>query len=353
MIRTIADVIRGEGVASALRRTRERIGEALQGTFTSDATAAIVNVSATPVVPRLGGVPIQLLERLRAERTLRNVVLLEAGVETFAERVRASGAKAIHLEGTSEVPLPDLLRLIDDGVRVVVSLHDFSLAHDRERGRRLLRDAAAVVFPSRFLAEEYRRMFELPDLRAELIEPGVAPARALVTGTRRGIAFAGSVRQHKGAHLLAEIAGDEHCHVFGGGDVDLLRDLRRRGNFTIHGYYRAGTLPSLLARHGIGLVIIPSVVPETFSLVLSEAWQAGAVAAAFDHGAVAERIRRHGGGLLSPVRSGAAGLRDAITRWRAGNVDAAAPREIATPLEAATAHVTLYRRLGLLDAAAR
>jgi glycosyltransferase involved in cell wall biosynthesis len=350
MIGAVLRVLRGEGFRSALRRAGERVEEALLGTFTSDAGAAIVNVSATPVVARLGGVPIQLLNRLRAERALRNVVLLEAGAATFEERVRASGAAAIHIEGTSELPLDAVLRLLDDGLRVVVSVHDFTLFDDPERARQLLARAAAVVFPSRFLREEYAR---LGDFDADVIEPGVPSVQVSVREERRAITYAGSVKRHKGAELLAEIAGDEHCHVFGGGDEELLRTLRQRGNFSIHGYYRAGSLPELLARHAIGLVVLPSIVRESYSLVLGEVWQAGAVAAAFDHGAIAERIRMHGGGFLAPVSSGAAGLREVVDRWRAGEIAAVAPTGIATPLDAARAHRALYRRLGLSDAAAR
>ena len=51
--------------------------------------------------------------------------------------------------------------------------------------------------------------------------------------------------------------------------------MRRLPNVNVHGYYRAGALPSLLARYGIGLIVLPSIVPETFSLVLSEARLAG------------------------------------------------------------------------------
>lgn len=344
MIRTVMRVLRGEGFASALRRARERAEEARRGTFRSDPRAAIVNVSATPVVPRLGGVPVQLLNRLRAERALREVVLLEAGVATFEERVRASGATAIHLEGTSEVPVDAVLRLIDDGVRVVVSVHDFTLFEDLARGRQLLERAAAVIFPSRFLRDAYA-------WPGEVIAPGV-PSFSRSRNDGRAIAVAGSVKRHKGAHLLPEII-DGPCHVFGGGDEDLLRTLRRCGNFTIHGYYRAGALPALLERHGVGLVLLPSIVPESYSLTLSETWQAGAVAAAFDHGAIAERVRDEGGGFLAPFDSGAAGLRAVVERWRRGEVTAVAPPVVATPEEAARAHVGLYRRLGILDPAAR
>src|SRR5256885_11898753 len=86
MIRTVVDVIRGEGLASAMRRAGERVREGTRhavlraaGAFAAAADAAIVNVSATSVAPRTGGVAVQLAARLRAERALRSVALLHPG----------------------------------------------------------------------------------------------------------------------------------------------------------------------------------------------------------------------------------------------------------------------------------
>jgi len=354
MIRVIAGVVRGEGARSAIRRAGERLGEALHRPFANSSRASILNVSATRVVPRLGGVPIQFLDRLRAERERRDVVLVEAGIDTFERRIRealaSAGARAIHIEGTSEVPLDAALRLIDSGVPTIVTVHDFTLFDaPREVARRFLQAASAVVFPSAFIAEEHRRRLELPRLEAEIIEPGVPLMRHDPRKGRpkeRSIAFAGSVKRHKGAHLLPEIAGTKLCHVFGGGDEELLRTLRRLRNFRVHGYHRAGTLPSLLAEYSVGLVVLPSIVPESFSLALSETWRAGAVAVAFDRGAIAQRIARHGGGWLAPVASGAAGLAELVRRWQEGQLHAAAPTAIATPEDAASAHLALYDRAG-------
>jgi glycosyltransferase involved in cell wall biosynthesis len=361
----IAGVVRREGLRSALVRARERIVEASEyallrtrGVFAADAETAILNVSATSVAPRTGGVAIQLRARLRAESTLRSVALLHPDGLQFVDRLRPirargfentvreamaiSGAKAIHIEGTSELPLPDVFRLIDSGVRVIVSLHDFTLAD-----RRLLDAAAAVVLPSTFLRDAY-------GTRGEVIEPAVAaphpafghplPASGARDLARRdGVAFAGNVKPHKGSELLGDIARRVELHVFGGGDLDALP-----ANAMVHGYYRAGTLPSLLARHRIGLVVLPSIVPEAYLMTLTEAWLAGASVVAFDIGAQGERIRRERGGWVAPLESGAAGLTDIIEGWFARGVNDPVPRVTASPIAAARAHLDLYRRLALL-----
>jgi O-antigen biosynthesis protein len=418
MIRTIGTVIRGEGLASALRRANERIGDALhaaalraRGAFAGAGDASILNVAASGTALRLGGVQTQLAARLDVERNLRPVALLAPGVlelstprpharriatdiETgIREALALTGARSVHFEGMHDVPFDAVTRLIESGIRVMLSVHDFSLfcarphlveepmerfcfySQDLDRcerclrqtwdvrkdsqlarrtlGRKLLSSATGGIFPSRFLLEQHRQLFSLPNLAGEVIEPGVAALDRPVhsSGAGRAIAYAGSVKVHKGAHLLPELArllGNVEVHVFGGGDEDLLRAMRRIPNITIHGYYRGGTLPDLLARNGIGLVVLPSLWPETYSLVLSEAWLAEAAVAAFDLGAQAERIRGQGGGWLAPLESGVAGLARIIDDWMAGRITAAIPHTVASPADAAAAHVELYRTCGVL-----
>jgi glycosyltransferase involved in cell wall biosynthesis len=393
MIRTVVDVVRGEGLASALRRAGERMREGAHdaalraaGVFAGAADAAIVNVSATSVAPRTGGVAVQLVARLRAERALRSVALLHPGglalSRPFAhvrhlapalgfeaavrEALAVTGAKAIHLEGTNGVPLDAALRLLGDGIAVVVSVHDFSLfcarphlleepagrfchysrdfdrchrclqqtwprvlkseqGERRESARRLLATATGLIFPSHFLLDRHRELFSLPQLQGEIVEPALPGAETDTPrdGSRRGVAYAGSVQRHKGAHLLPGLAQSlagrgMKLHVFGGGDAELLQTLRAQPNVVVHGYYRSGSLSSLLARHGIGLVVLPSIVPESYGLTLTEAWRAGAAAAAFDLGAPADRIRREGGGWLAALESGVEGLLAIVERWLAG-----------------------------------
>ncbi|HKR65640.1 MAG TPA: glycosyltransferase [Thermoanaerobaculia bacterium] len=375
MIRAVANVIRGEGIASSVRRASERAYEALHP-FASATGAEILNVAPGGIAARSGGIAVQLRARLRAERTMREVAL--------SRDVR--GARAIHLEGTSGIALDEVLRWIDSGVRVVVSVHDFSLfcarphlielpmerfcfySRDLDRcerclrqtwdvtrdaqlarrtqARRILESATGVIFASRFLLEQHRELFAPRAMNAAVVEPALDGEVVQTSG--RGVAFAGSVQVHKGAHLLPDIARGRELHVFGGGDVTLLRALRRHPNLVIHGYYRAGTLPSLLARHDIGLVVLPSIWPEAFCLAMSEAWLAGASVAAFDLGAPAQRIREHGGGFLAPLDSGADGLAEIVERWREAP-SALAPRVMRTPMDAAREHLALYRAWGLLS----
>jgi glycosyltransferase involved in cell wall biosynthesis len=411
MIRAIGSVVRGEGIASAFRRTQERIGEAAQaaalrarGVFAGKSETPILNVAASGTSLRLGGLQAQLVARLDAERAFRNVALVSPGVLDLSQPARhtrrvsprietairdaidITGARTIHFEGMHGVPFVEALRLIDDGFDLIISVHDFSLfcarphlieepvgkfcfySHDLDRchrclsqtsdvlpneqrdrramARQLLSAAKRVIFPSQFLLDQHRELFSLPDLAGVVIEPGVRVANRDVRAARpaRAIAFAGSAKRHKGAHMMAELSRRTGAalHIFGGGDEDLLRELRGLPNVAVHGYYRGGELPSLLRRHGVGLVVVPSIWPEAHCLVISEAWLAGAAVVAFDLGAQAERIRAHGGGWLAPIESGVDGLASIVDQWLSDSITATPPRDIASPLDAARAHLQLY-----------
>lgn len=398
MIATIRRVIAGEGVASAMRRARGRVAEAveervmfLRGRFVRSLPQfPILNVLATPAIARLGGVQIHLLARLRAERAMRPVALLSPGklalshphsharrvtrrdasnalyddafIDAVHESVAIAGARVLHLEGADGIPTGSLLRLIDEGLDVILSLHDFALIaenphhldkHDvsserHDLGVELLQRARAVVYPSRFLERAH-------DHAGTIIPAGIPsvprPSRS-TTPHRPRIAFVGSVKPRKGARLIQPIVeafrgrGIE-WFVFGGGDAHVLTPLRALPDVTIHGQYPMGELPGLLARHDIDLVLLISVEAETYSLTLSESWLAGVPVIAFAHGAIEERIRNEGGGWLVPLESGVDGVVGAIQRWLGGESLPAVPTNIATAEDAARKYVALYEQTPL------
>jgi len=315
----VGRVIRDEGLASAIRRTRERFAERIEDArFFSSKDAPFVNVAPGGTGARTGGIAQQLRARLRVERVHRPI-LLTSTIDRPAH-FEGAGAPQAH--------------------PYIVSVHDLTLLDQRP----FLEGAAALVFASSFLRDQYK-------LPGEIIEPGLSVAPAILPATHREIAYAGAVQRHKGGHLLPEIARDlakrgKTLHVFGRGDGDLLRTLRAMKNVRLYGYYRGGTLPELLVRHRIGLVLVPSIVPEAFCLTISEAWAAGAAVVAFDIGAQGARIREHGGGWVAPLDSGSAGIIRIIDRWE--SEPAAIPASIPTAEGAAHAYLRLYRNLGWL-----
>jgi len=328
---------------------------------------------------------------------------LERVVAWAAERC---GARALQVEGAAGLPLGSLLRLAREGLPVVLALHDFALfcprphlleapagrfcgycrdlarcaaclqaswpglaalpeladlqERRREAAAALLAAAAAAVFPSEFLRQAHAALFPALPARTAVIPPARPPGpiprpAAPPRGPLRRVAVVGGGQAHKGAELLAEVVERSagaglSFSLWGGGDPALLRRLRGLPGLRVRGYYRAGSLPRRLRREGAGLALLLSVVPESYGLALSECRLAGVPVVAFDHGAVADRIRAEGGGLLVDPAAGAAGIAACLAAL--GRGEAAIP-----PLRAdlaaddagrvAEAWLRLYRELGL------
>lgn len=434
--RTAVRVLRGEGVRAAVDRARDRLDEwrdARRPAAASPGTlgrADVLDVLATPAVARLGGVPLQLRDRLRHESLRRPSVLLSpagagfrlehrhGGVrralewpaarlaapaledpafeDAVARGLAESGARVLHFEGVAGVPPSSALRSSAHAARLVVSVHDFGpfcprphlweataerfcsfstdegrchacLARDFDLPRgfegswraamgALLARADALVFPSEELQGAWRAL--LPSLdaaRQQVIAPGVEPPRVDPRppgGVVRHAAFVGAVTAPKGAHLVPGIARAVsdvlRVSALGGGELAALRALRAEPGVDVRGYYRAGTLPRILRERSVDVALVLSLVPESHGLTLDECWRAGVPVIAFDHGAVAGRVRRHGGGLLVPLADGAVGvaalLRALVSGARALPTAPGADA-LSTPAAAADAHLALYRRL--------
>ena len=280
------------------------------------------------------------------------------------------GARRIHFESLVDLPLTLPLAVQASGFEIGLSAHDFALFCPRphlieepagrfcefstepmrcarclaarwtlppgfQEGRRevaarLAAATSALEFPSEYMRREHLRLF--PAIAAErtrvlpprsLAEPLAPPLRAVLRPPRR-IALAGAVHPHKGARefeaVVAELAarrpGEYAWHVFGGGDPAALARLRRLPGTRVHGYYRAGSLPARLQAARIDLVLLPSIWPEAHCLVLDECAAAGIPVVAFDLGALGERVRAGGMGVLVDPRAGAAGLAAAIADLR-------------------------------------
>jgi glycosyltransferase involved in cell wall biosynthesis len=73
----------------------------------------------------------------------------------------------------------------------------------------------------------------------------------------------------------------------------------------VHKAYHRDEIAELTARIRPHLAAVLSIWPETYSHSLSESWAMGLPVLATDFGAVAERIRTHGGGWLVPADPGA------------------------------------------------
>ncbi len=212
------------------------------------------------------------------------------------------------------------------GARYVATLHDvLFLRHDGfEPGApaaadpawlaetsSFLRDAAAVIAPSDYLATVARR--NLPGVAIDVVPNGSphratprheVKARAQFEARRpRHVAVVlGAVGPHKGSAMLEEISrlldGTGIAIVIVGYlDAQVVPGWRN-DHLYIHGTYDDADVPALFAAYGAGVALFPNRVPESFSYALSDVWSAGLPAIVPSEGALGERVSRHGAGWL-------------------------------------------------------
>jgi len=275
------------------------------------------------------------------------------------------------------------------GVPLVVTLHDVLFLDAGAFGRAdplagdegwlaktspLLRSAARVVAPSQWLATLAQE--RIPGLAVEVVPNGaparvresIAPREAFAAAKPgRVVALLGAIGPHKGADLVDDLAALLAPHgialvVVGYLDRQLFPGWRVPASLFVHGAFEEGRAPGLLRGYGASLVLLPHAMPESFSYALSDAWAAGIPVLAASGGAIAERIRSHGGGWLVPDPADAESITREIVSLVGGDRDADRARvqsELDEPDEARVPTVlamtrsleALYARYGIDPAA--
>jgi glycosyltransferase involved in cell wall biosynthesis len=277
------------------------------------------------------------------------------------------------------------------GVRTIVTLHDilFLRREGFEPGAApgadaawlaetapFLRGAAAVLAPSRFVADLARGNIEglevsvvangSPD-RAANARP-IAPRLEFAARRPRYVAAVlGAIGPHKGSALLEALAGelegtDIAIVIVGYLDTQIVPGWRGEHLF-VHGAYGDEEVTALLRAYGAEVALFPNLVPESFSYTLSDAWAAGLPALVAPTGALAERVTEHEGGWLLPEGFGAREVAAMLRRLLRGDGAAELTRvrsRLALPdpgrvptLDAMTRSLdALYARFGLEPGAA-
>jgi glycosyltransferase involved in cell wall biosynthesis len=259
---------------------------------------------------------------------LRNegVGLIHAHSVNPSVRARATWATGA-LGARSIVTLHDLLFLRRDSLELLTS-REIDAAWIAATGP-FLRDAAAVLAPSEFIAAAARA--NLAGLAVSVVPNGIAPRQDRPAAARPGfaaqrprhvVAVVGAIGPHKGSDLLVALDAllrDSEIAIVVVGYVDRQITPGWLGErLYVHGAYDEDELAGLLRAYGAELVLFPNPVPEAFSYALSEVWAAGIPALVPPEGALAERVSRHGGGWLLPAGFDAAAV-DATLRRLLGD----------------------------------
>ena len=251
-----------------------------------------------------------------------------------------------HLMGHSPNYVPIAHRW---GIPVMVELHDFYMACERahleraggalcdgpERGRacaqhcfagedgalgrwrartarfaEALAQADGAITPSELVAGFFRGVREVRVIPNGIVEHDAVPAAPSSPDDADRpleLALLGAVVPHKGPHVVVEALRKAklpavRCTLFGPVQHPYADELRDQADdidgcrLSMFGPYEQRMVPFLL--RDVDAVIVPSIVWETFSIVVREAMSCGVPVIAARHGALAEAIRENVNGLL-------------------------------------------------------
>jgi GT2 family glycosyltransferase/glycosyltransferase involved in cell wall biosynthesis len=216
----------------------------------------------------------------------------------------------------------------------------------RARSATWLRSARRVVAPSADAATRLRRHFDGLQVdvqpHATVVATHARPART-VSAAKDGnvrIGLLGAIGDHKGYSVLLACARDARARrlplefvVIGYSHDDAA--LHATGKVSISGRYGEDEATYLLRREQPDIAWFPSVWPETWCYTLDYALQAGLPVAAFDLGAIAERVRGLESAMLMPLELTAAEINDRLLALGTGAqlpATTTASRSVQTPL---------------------
>jgi GT2 family glycosyltransferase/glycosyltransferase involved in cell wall biosynthesis len=210
----------------------------------------------------------------------------------------------------------------------------------RARSATWLRRARRIIAPSADTAARLQRHFHGLEVQVEPHAARVEPPPLLLPPAGRKavrIALIGAIGEHKGYRILLQCARDARKRqlpleftVIGYTEDDA--PLLATGKVFITGRYSESEAPHLLRREHPDLVWLPSVWPETWCYSLDYALNAGMPVAAFDLGAIAERVRAAGGALL-PLELEPRRINDRLLQFvQDSRPTVKVPRSVQTPL---------------------
>ncbi len=187
-----------------------------------------------------------------------------------------------------------------------------------KRQRRLhevLASATERIACSQFVKEQFER--ECPNLAFRVIPHGIellkfSPREFKNDADEIVFGFLGTLSEAKGIDMLVNAFLDADVvngklvivgPVHGNRDVEsrIISASKKDRRITFKGPVSAEEVPNVLS--GFDVLCVPSQRPETFSLVLHEAFAAGVPAIVSDLGHIAEVVRANGCGLVAPATS--------------------------------------------------
>ncbi len=190
----------------------------------------------------------------------------------------------------------------------------------RARSAAWLGDARRVLSPSADTASRLKKYFPALDIEVRPHAPTLTALPPIVPSSGAKtvrVGLIGAIGGHKGYEVLLGCARDAVTRrlplefvVIGYTEND--KPLLKTGKVFITGRYTEIEAPHLIRRERPDVVFLPSVWPETWCYTLDYALAAGLPVVSFDLGAIAERLRAAGLGMLLPLDLSARQINDRL-----------------------------------------
>ncbi len=166
-------------------------------------------------------------------------------------------------------------------------------------------DIISVFDPSSI--EILRKAFQLEERKLKIIPHSdgyFKCSRPVALSSRLHIGVLGTLIAVKGAAVINELAEyvakqGQYIPITVAGPSLISTALRIK----VLGPYENSELPDILSREGINVILMPTIVPETFSYTISEAMKMGLPIVAFDIGAQGARVKQYELGKVVPLGS--------------------------------------------------
>jgi glycosyltransferase involved in cell wall biosynthesis len=222
--------------------------------------------------------------------------------------------------------------------------------------------ASGLVFPSNFALQRVGQTLALDPQRTQVIEHGcdirltstrVHHRDALRIGVVGGVAGPVKGNSNYRALVLRTSHLPVEWYFFGANELPGLTKemLHASTRVEFRGGYQRKDIADILANAGIDLCVLFPNVDETFSYVLSEVFAAGIPVLVNSKGSLAERVQKHGAGVVVSGIDEACQWIEKTCRDRSElqALSQRAPVKLSSNAETALAYLELYKRLGLLS----
>ena len=191
----------------------------------------------------------------------------------------------------------------------IARINSADISEWRNAFQKFLAGAKEVIAPSSNTAEIFNRYYS--SLKITVHEHAINEnltytfRKEFASEKILTVAVIGAIGIEKGSRIIYELADELEKSslpvkllVIGITNLHNNAYKSESGKFEVTGAYDNNEISALLAKYKVGVVMIPSIWPETYSYTTTEAMVSGYPVIVFPIGAPADRVKRTGGGWI-------------------------------------------------------